>query len=50
MSHEELVQKTEHLLGRKLTPEEHKFLTLATQAFKEKTNVNEPPKAKAEVA
>jgi len=50
MIHGELVEKIEHLLGRKLTPEEHEFLTIATPRLKAKPNVNRPPKAKAMVA
>jgi hypothetical protein len=50
VSREELVKKMEHILQRKLTPEEHKFLTLTSQAFKQETNAKKRPKAKGQVA
>ena len=50
MCNDALVQKVEYELQRKLTPEEHKFLALATRLFNERKKPKRKPKARAEAA
>jgi hypothetical protein len=47
MSNEQIFQQVRFLLQRNLTPEEHKFLTLASEALRrEKTSQPKPAPAK----
>ena len=50
MCNDELVKKIEYELQRKLTPEEHRFLALATRLFNEQEKLKRTPKARAEAA
>ena len=50
MCDEELVKKIEYELERKLTPEEHRFLALATRLFNEQEKPKRKPKARAAAA
>ena len=50
MSNEELASKVEHVLQRKLTSEEYKFLSLANQILGNKADSPFALKAKAKVA
>lgn len=50
MSNEELFQKAEYLLQRKLTPDECKFLMLASEVLQKQEPEREPVKLKSRVA